>query len=77
MMEYFETTDGPDGCPQLTMIYHESDKISADYYGISLETMSLLTREEKIDFLMKNTKGEDVEMPVAQQVIADESSSAN
>ncbi len=63
--------------PINNVIYHESDKIGANYYGVSLETMSLLTGEEKIDFLMKNTKGEDVEMPVAQQVIADESSSAN
>jgi hypothetical protein len=58
-------------------IYHESDKISANYYGVMLESMSLLSGDEKIDFLMKNTKGEDVEIPAAQQVVTDASSNVS
>jgi Right handed beta helix region len=55
-------------------IVHESDKIGANYYGVMLESMSLLSGDEKIDFLMKNTKGEDVNIPAAQQIVADTSS---
>ncbi len=55
-------------------IYHDYKLISPQYTCIMLESDSLLSGTEKIDFLMKNTKDEDVPIPLANQIALEEDS---
>jgi len=54
------------------VVNHDGTKLPKNYYGVKLESKSLVSGADNFEFTMKNLKGETVEMPVAQQIMIDE-----
>jgi len=54
------------------VIDNDYAKLYEKYYGVKLLSKSLLADADQIQFTVRNTKGETVEMPHGQQVVQQE-----
>lgn len=54
------------------VINHDGAKLPKNYYGVKLESKSLVSGADNFEFTMKNLKGETVEMPEEQWFVSSE-----